>query len=379
VEHVQVLDTTLRDGEQAPGIAFDVAEKLAIATGLADLATDIIEAGFPAASAEEHHAVSQVARMSATEGRGCTIAALSRCVPGDIALTADALEPAARSRLHLVLSTSDRHRRIMHPGLSDDDVLSLVSRSVVQATARCDEVQFSAQDASRTAPEFLKKAAVAARDAGASVFNVCDTVGYAVPEEYGALVAGLVAAVPHLTFSVHCHNDLGLAVANSLAGLRAGARQVEVAVNGMGERAGNCPYEEIVMLLKTRGRTLGLETSVNTSHLARVSAVVADATGYPVPANKAVVGANAFRHESGMHQHGVLADRQSYEVMQAEDIGRVGGQVVLGKHSGRHALRAALEASQLSVDEGRLTAMLQLIKTNPSLADDLKSLVARTI
>jgi 2-isopropylmalate synthase len=376
VNHIAVLDTTLRDGEQAPGIALTPDEKLEVAEGLADLGTDIIEAGFPASGAEEHRAVSQIARMVDTRPEGCTVTALSRCAPADIETTAVALKPAGRSRLHLVLSTSDLHRRIMLPGATDAEVLGLIGRSIEHARSLISEVQFSAQDASRTEPDFLVTVARTARDAGATVFNICDTVGYAVPAEFGALVARLVAEVPGLTYSVHCHNDLGLAVANSMAGLQAGARQVEVAINGIGERAGNSAYEEVVMLLKTRGSTYGLSTSVNPVHLARVSALVADLTGYAVAPNKAVIGANAFKHESGMHQHGVMADRLSYEIMRAEDVGRVGAMIVLGKHSGRHALRAALASMDLQVEERRLPGLLQLLKARPELGNDLLGLVA---
>jgi 2-isopropylmalate synthase len=286
------------------------------------------------------------------------------------------LRPARRARLHLVLSTSDLHRHIMLPGASDADVLDLVGRSIEQARALTGEVQFSAQDASRTDPDFLVTVARVACDAGATVFNVCDTVGYAVPSEFGPLVGRLVTEVPGLVYSVHCHNDLGLAVANSLAGLAAGAGQVEVAVNGIGERAGNSAHEEVVMLLRTRGAALGLSTRTDPVHLARVSALVAGATGYLIAPNKAVVGANAFRHESGMHQHGVMADRLAYEIMRAEDIGRVGAQIVLGKHSGRHALRAALESLNLQVDESQLPNLLRVLKTRPELGSDLPRLVA---
>jgi 2-isopropylmalate synthase len=376
IRHISVLDTTLRDGEQAPGIAFSGDEKVAIAEGLADMRTDIIEAGFPASSHEERDAVSRVARAVAERCPSSTVTALSRCTAGDIATTAEALRPAARGRLHLVLSTSAVHRRIMHPGVADAELLALVKESVQHAASLIDDVQFSAQDASRSDPEFLIEVAGAARDAGATVFNVCDTVGYAIPSEFGALVGSLVAAVPELTYSVHCHNDLGLAVANSIAGLLAGARQVEVAINGIGERAGNSAHEETVMLLKTRGPSLGLTTSVQPIHLARLSALVASATGYPVAPNKAVVGANAFRHESGMHQHGVMVNRTAYEVMSAEDVGQVGGQIVLGKHSGRHALRAALASLHLEVDDAQMSSILRELKTHPERASDLPGLVA---
>ncbi len=374
--HIAVLDTTLRDGEQAPGIAFSMAEKVAIARGLADMHTDIIEAGFPASSPEEYEAVRQVAAMVAAHDSDSAVTSLSRCTTGDIETTAAALAPATRARLHLVLSTSDLHREIMHPGLSDQDLLDLAGRSVAHARSLVPEVQFSAQDASRSDPDFLVRMASAVRDAGATVFNVCDTVGYAHPAEFGALVGRLVAEVPELVYSVHCHNDLGMAVANSLAGLLAGARQVEVAINGIGERAGNSAHEEVVMLLKTRGAALGLHTDSRPVHLAALSALVSTATGYPVPPNKAVVGANAFRHESGMHQHGVMANRMAYEVMSAEDVGQVGGQIVLGKHSGRHALRAALRSLDLEVDDATIADLLRRIKAQPELATDLPRLVA---
>jgi 2-isopropylmalate synthase len=376
--HIAVLDTTLRDGEQAPGIAFTAAEKVAIAGVLADMHTDIIEAGFAASSPEEFEAVRQVAATVAAHESESTVTSLSRCTVGDIETTAAALAPVTRARLHLVLSTSEVHRGIMHPGLSDRDLLDLAGSSVEHARKLITEVQFSAQDASRSDPDFLVRMAAAVRDAGATVFNVCDTVGYAIPAEFGALLARLVAEVPELIYSVHCHNDLGMAVANSMAGLAAGARQVEVAVNGIGERAGNSAHEEVVMLLRTRGAALGLHTNSRPVHLAALSALVEQATGYPVPPNKAVVGANAFRHESGMHQHGVMANRTAYEVMSAEDVGQVGGQIVLGKHSGRRALRAALRSLDLEVDEATLAELMRRIKAHPELATDLRRLVAAT-
>ncbi len=377
METVAVLDTTLRDGEQAPGIALTMEQKLLVAEGLADLAVDIVEAGFPSSSVEEFETVAQIARTLSTRNPGCTVTALARCVPDDIIRTAAALRHGSRPRLHIVLSTSRLHRQMMHAGIGDAQFLDMVARSVEQARGLVPEVQFSAQDASRTHIDFLVEVARTARDAGADVFNICDTVGFAVPDEFGILVRSLARAVPGIVYSVHCHDDLGLALANSVAGLVAGARQVEVTINGIGERAGNCSHEELVMLLRTRGAALNLVTQAQPLHFARLSALVADFTGYPVAPNKAIVGANAFRHESGLHQHGVLADRETYEVLRAEDVGRDGAQIVLGKHSGRHALRAALESIQLSVDDSRLSRMLGVLKAHPEFADDLHGLAAR--
>ncbi len=338
---VLIFDTTLRDGEQAPGITLTPREKLEIAEQLARLGVDIIEAGFPITSPGDFEAV----KLIATEVRGPVMAALARCDPKDIEMAWEALRRSERPRIHVFISTSDVHMtHMLRKG--EEEVLEQAVEGVRLARNFCPDVEFSPQDATRTRPEFLYRVVRAAIEAGATTVNIPDTVGYALPHEFAWLIRSIRENVPEVegvTLSVHCHNDLGLAVANSIAALREGARQVEVAVNGIGERAGNCSLEEVVMILKTRKDLLGLECGVNTREIARTSRLVSKLTGYPVQPNKAVVGANAFAHESGIHQHGVLMERSTYEIMTAEELGFVGGQIVLGKHSGRHAFAKALE------------------------------------
>ncbi|MGH8933042.1 MAG: 2-isopropylmalate synthase [Egibacteraceae bacterium] len=341
---VRIFDTTLRDGEQAPGISLDVKEKLEIAEQLARLHVDIIEAGFPITSQGDFEGVRAIADSVGTAPDAPVIAALARCHPGDIDRAAESLKPANRPRIHVFMSTSEIHRVHLLRGASEDQILAQAVDGVCRALTYTDDVEFSPQDATRTDVEFLKRIVDAVVEAGATTVNIPDTVGYAVPHEFGQLIGQLVQRVGHdVTISVHCHNDLGLAVANSIEAARNGARQIEVAVNGIGERAGNCSMEEIVMALSTRSDLIGLSTSVNTREIARTSRLVSALTGYPVQFNKAVVGRNAFAHESGIHQHGVLQDRLTYEIMRAEDVGVVGAQIVLGKHSGRHAFARTLQ------------------------------------
>jgi 2-isopropylmalate synthase len=355
-QHVRIFDTTLRDGEQAPGISLDVKEKLEIAEQLARLGVDIIEAGFPITSQGDYEGVKAIADSVGTASDAPVIAALARCQPDDINRAAEALKAAHQSRIHVFLSTSQVHRAAMLRGASEDEIIEQAVKAVRRALTYTSDVEFSPQDATRTEVGFLMRIIDAVVDAGATTVNIPDTVGYAVPHDFGALIADIVHRVgADVTISVHCHNDLGLAVANSLEAVRNGARQVEVAVNGIGERAGNCSMEEVVMALATRGdllrrrsavgRTEGTLpiTRVHTREIARTSRLVSTLTGYPVQYNKAVVGRNAFAHESGIHQHGVLQDRLTYEIMRAEDIGVVGAQIVLGKHSGRHAFAKQLE------------------------------------
>src|SRR5437867_8957315 len=335
---VRIFDTTLRDGEQAPGIALTRPEKVEIAEQLARLSVDIIEAGFPVSSEGEFEAVREIA----TSVRGPVIAALARVVPGDIDRAAEALKGAQRWRIHTFISTSDIHMKDMLR-MSQPQVLDAIRDGVKQAVGYTEDVEFSAQDATRTELGFLLECFRVAVEAGATTINVPDTVGYALPHEFGELVRLVRESVPdHVVISVHCHNDLGLAVANSMAGVANGARQVEVAVNGIGERAGNCSLEEVGMILSTRGQALGLSHGLRLREIARTSRLVSMLTGYPVQPNKAVVGANAFAHESGIHQHGVLMNRATYEIMDPVEIGLDGNRIVLGKHSGRHAFSEEL-------------------------------------
>ena len=335
---VRFFDTTLRDGEQAPGIALTRAEKVEIAEQLARLGADVIEAGFPISSEGEFEAVREIAASV----KGPVIAGLARVSAEDIDRAAAALSAAERFRIHVFVSTSPIHMREMLR-MSENQVLDAVRESVRRAVSHTPDVEFSAQDATRTDPAFLLAVNEAAVETGATTINVPDTVGYALPHEFGELVRMVREALPEsVVVSVHCHNDLGLAVANSMAGVANGARQVEVAVNGIGERAGNCSLEEVAMVLATRGSALGLEHGVTVREITRTSRLVSMLTGYPVQPNKAVVGANAFAHESGIHQHGVLMNRATYEIMDPAEIGLESNRIVLGKHSGRHAFAETL-------------------------------------
>jgi 2-isopropylmalate synthase len=373
---VTIFDTTLRDGEQSPGISLDAHEKVEIAEQLARLRVDVIEAGFPVASAGDLDAVRAVAEQVGNAPRSAAgpggsegetddreppvIAALARALEGDIEVAARALEPARRRRIHTFLSTSDIHRKYMLQA-TEDEILQQTIRAVEMARSFTDDVEFSPQDATRTDFEFLVDIVSAAVEAGATTINIPDTVGYALPHDFGRWISELFVRVPAIeargvALSVHCHNDLGLAVANSLEAVRNGARQVEVAVNGIGERAGNCSLEEVVMAIRTRADLLGRDHSLDTRELTRTSRLVSSLTGYSVQKNKAVVGENAFAHESGIHQHGVLADRLTYEIMRSEDVGAAGSQIVLGKHSGRHAFFQAVAdlGHELTEEEGRV-------------------------
>lgn len=337
---VTIFDTTLRDGEQAPGIALSVSEKVEIAEQLARLGVDVIEAGFPVASDGDFDGVAAIAETV----KGASIAALCRTREADIDRAWEAIKPAERPRIHTFISTSPIHRE-KKLRMSTEQVLAETARAVAQASALCGDVEFSAEDATRTEVDFLVDVFAAAVENGATTINVPDTVGFAMPAEFVAIIDEVRRRVPRadqVVWSVHCHNDLGLATANSLSALRAGVRQVEVCVNGIGERAGNTALEEIVMALRTHQPTLGLATGVNTREIARTSRLVSMLAGYGVQPNKAVVGGNAFSHESGIHQHGVLADRMTYEIMNPEDIGLAGNRITLGKHSGRHAFVDAL-------------------------------------
>jgi 2-isopropylmalate synthase len=360
-ERIRVFDTTLRDGEQAPGFSMTKVQKLRMAHALCDLGVDVIEAGFPQASDGDFESV----RAVATEIRGPTICGLARAQFGDIEAVARATEKAGRSRVHIFLATSPIHRR--HKlNMSREQVLDTGIKAVRRARELCDEVEFSAEDAIRTEPEYLITVLSAMIEAGATVVNVPDTVGYTTPDEIGALFARLkreVRGIDNVMLSAHCHNDLGLGVANSLAALAAGARQVECTINGIGERAGNAALEEIVMALKTRSDRFNFETGIRTPLLYPTARLLTDLVGATIPRNKAIVGENAFAHESGIHQHGMLKHRETYEIMRPEDVGFSRTQLVLGKHSGRHALRERLVNLGHELDEKQLDELFTAFKT----------------
>jgi 2-isopropylmalate synthase len=371
-DRVIIFDTTLRDGEQSPGISLNAAEKLEIAHQLARLGVDVIEAGFPIASPGDFEAVRAIAR----EVPGPVVAGLARAHAADIERAAEAVRDAERPRVHTFISTSDIH--IEHQLQSTRaDVLGQARAAVAHARELVDDVEFSPMDATRADVEFTAEVLQTAIDEGATTINIPDTVGYAMPQEYAAFLGRLYELVPDLhgvVLSVHCHDDLGLAVANSFAGLQAGARQVECAINGIGERAGNASLEEVVMLLRTREADVGLRTGIVTRELARTSRLVSRLTGYPVQPNKAVVGRNAFSHESGIHQDGVLKERSTYEIMDAGSVGMDEvDQLVLGKHSGRHALKSALRDLGFEVDGQALNTAFRRFK---EIADKKKQVTA---
>jgi 2-isopropylmalate synthase len=377
---VRIFDTTLRDGEQAPGIALTRSEKVEIAEQLARLRVDVLEAGFPISSQGEFEAVAEIA----SSVRGPVIAALARTTGGDIERAAEALKGADRWRIHTFISTSDIQMSAMLR-MSNQQVLEAIRDNVKLAVGYTDDVEFSAQDATRTELGFLLECFRVAVEAGATTINVPDTVGYATPSEFGELVRVVREAVPEgVVISTHCHNDLGMAVANSLAGIENGARQIEVAVNGIGERAGNCSLEEVAMIVRTRGEHLGVRHGLNLKEITRTSRLVSMTTGYSVQPNKAVVGSSAFAHESGIHQHGVLSNRATYEIMDPVEIGLEGNQIVLGKHSGRHAFVDALAKLGISLDDDQLNRAFARFK---DLADrkitltdqDLEAIVAEEI
>jgi 2-isopropylmalate synthase len=369
-DRVIIFDTTLRDGEQSPGISLNSVEKLEIAHQLSRLGVDVIEAGFPAASPGDFEAVQAIAR----EVHGPVIAGLARAHAADIERAADAVRDAERPRVHTFISTSDIH--IEHQLQSTrEDVKGSARAAVAHARSLVDDVEFSPMDATRADVEFTADVLQIALDEGATTINIPDTVGYAMPDEYARFLGRLYELVPDLrnaVLSVHCHDDLGLAVANSFAGVQAGARQVECAINGIGERAGNASLEEIVMLLKTR-EDAGFSTGVNTREIARTSRMVSRLTGYPVQPNKAIVGRNAFAHESGIHQDGVLKHRATYEIMDATTVGLDANSLVLGKHSGRHALKSALLELGFAVDGQALNTAFKRFK---EIADRKKQVSA---
>ena len=360
-DRVTIFDTTLRDGEQAPGIALTPDEKLTIAHQLARLRVDVLEAGFAASSPGDFEAVSRIA----TDVRGPVIASLARAHPDDIDRAHDALKGADRFRIHMFMSTSAIHMEKMLR-LTPDEVMQASIEGVRRARRYTVDVEFSPQDATRSDPDFMIAVCQAAVAAGATTINIPDTVGFATPIEFADLLKRVFREVrgdrDDVVMSVHCHNDLGLAVANSLASLSAGARQIEGAINGIGERAGNTSVEEVVMAIKTRQDVYGVDLGVDTTQLYDTSRLVARLTGYPVQYNKAVVGRNAFAHESGIHQHGVLRDRETYEIMDAATVGQEAAQIVLGKHSGRAGFLDALNKMGITLEDEAFTRAFDRFK-----------------
>ena len=368
-ERITIFDTTLRDGEQSPGCSMNLDEKLQMALQLEALGVDVIEAGFPVASDDDFAAVKAIAKAC----RKPVIAALCRTLPRDIERAWEALQDAAHPRIHTFLATSDIH--LSHKlQKTRAEALDMIRDGVRRARALCQDVEFSAEDATRSDWDFLVQVFTVAIEAGATVLNVPDTVGYTVPEEYRKLITYLRERVPGIegvVISVHCHNDLGLAVANSLAAISAGARQVECTVNGIGERAGNAALEEVVMALSVRRDVLPYTTGVNREAIYRASQTLANITGHEVQPNKAIVGRNAFAHESGIHQHGMLSHRSTYEIMTPESVGVRSTKLVLGKHSGRHALAKRFE--ELGYPLGR-TELDKAYKLFTKLSDQKKEI-----
>lgn len=352
-DSVTIFDTTLRDGEQSPGCSMTMPEKLKVAEALVELGVDVIEAGFPIASPGDFEAVRAIAQKF---GEQTTICGLARCRREDIERAAEALKGIAKPRIHVFLATSPIHRQFKLK-MAEQEIVKAAVEHVQLARSFCDNVEFSPEDAARTELDFLCEVVEKAIAAGATTVNIPDTVGYATPNHYFKVISYLkqhVSNISQAVISTHCHNDLGLAVANSLAAVEAGARQVECTINGLGERAGNAALEEIVMALRTRKDYYGVETRINTPKLCGTSRLVSSITGMLVQRNKAIVGQNAFAHEAGIHQHGMLQNRATYEIMRAEDVGFVGENMVLGKHSGRHAFRARVTELGYKLDDAQL-------------------------
>ena len=368
-EQVKIFDTTLRDGEQAPGCSMTLREKLRVSRALAELKVDIIEAGFPAASPGDFEAVKAIA----DENRGPIICGLARCNAEDIEKVHAAVKGADRHRIHVFVATSSIHRQYKLKMAKEEIIKSAVG-AVRMARELSEDVEFSPEDASRTELSYLAEVVTAAIEAGATTVNIPDTVGYTVPAEFDKLFRYLKKNVPNIdeiTLSVHCHDDLGMAVANSLAAVRAGARQIECTINGIGERAGNCSLEEVVMALKTRAEFFGVRTGVETTRLYPTARLVSGITGMHIPRNKAIVGENAFAHEAGIHQHGMLQHASTYEIMRPEDIGISKSNLVLGKHSGRHAFRDRVSELGFDLDEFEMNRAFQEFK---KLADKKKDM-----
>jgi 2-isopropylmalate synthase len=376
-QYVRFFDTTLRDGEQSPGASLTSTEKLEIARALARLGVDVIEAGFPAASPDDFQGVQRIAKdvgvSKSAEGRTPSVCGLARALRGDIDTAWEAVKPAEKPRIHTFLATSPVHMKYKLD-MTPEEVVFQVGEMVTYARSLCEDVEFSPEDAARSDPEFLYKVLEQAIKAGASTLNIPDTVGYATPEEFKDLIAGIIANTPGIekaVLSVHCHDDLGLASANTLAGIQAGARQVEVTMNGIGERAGNTSLEEIVMALFTRQGVYQLETGIDTTQISRVSRLVSNYTGIPIQPNKAIVGENAFAHEAGIHQDGMLKHNNTYEIMLPETVGLNRSRLVLGKHSGRHALQVRLDELGFSLSKEELA---EIFKSFKLLADKKKTI-----
>ncbi len=378
-DRITIFDTTLRDGEQAPGFSLNTGQKIRLARQLEALGVDVMEVGFPVASDDDARAV----KLIAGEIRGTVLAALGRCNPTDIELVGELLQSAARPRVHTFIATSDLHLE-QKLRLTREECLAAVRCSVTQARKYTDDIEFSAEDATRSDMDFLCQVVDTAIAAGATTINLPDTVGYCVPSEIARFyktVMARIADADSVVFSAHCHDDLGLAVANSLAAVLAGVRQVECTINGIGERAGNASLEEIVMAMRVRHDLLPYSTGIDTTQLFRSSRLLSELTGEPVQANKAIVGRNAFAHEAGIHQHGMIQDRRTYEIMRPEDVG-VESTLVLGKHSGRHAVRRRCEQLGYELCPGELDRVYRAVivlaeRGKPASNDDLAGIVER--
>jgi len=369
---VRIFDTTLRDGEQSPGASLTVTEKVKVARQLAALKVDIIEAGFPAASPGDLAAVQRIAEEVGS-GEGPVVAGLARATTSDIDKAWAGVKEAEKPRIHTFLATSDLHME-KKLGMTRAQVLEKARAMVAHARSLCEDVEFSPEDGTRSDPAFLVDVLGAVIESGATTLNIPDTVGYAMPGEYGELIRYLMESTPggeDVIWSVHCHDDLGFATANTIAGLKAGARQAEVTVNGIGERAGNASLEEVVMALYTRGDRFGLYTGVEKTKLVQTSRIVSNFTGIQVPPNKAVVGPNAFAHEAGIHQDGILKDQRTYEIMRPETVGLPRSRLVLGKHSGRHAFRVRMEELGFSLTDEEIVDAFRRFK---ELADLKKTI-----
>lgn len=368
-KQIIIFDTSLRDGEQSPGASMTVDEKIAIAKQLEKLGVDIIEAGFPVSSEGDFEAVRQISNAI----KKSTVCALARCCSEDIIAAGNALQQANSKRIHVFIATSEIHMKYKLD-MTRAQVLERVKKGVKQAKQYTDDIEFSAEDATRTDLDFLIEIYSIAIDAGATTINIPDTVGYSAPNEYAELVKNVkarVKGIDDVVISVHCHNDLGLATANSLAAVQEGATQIECTVNGIGERSGNCALEEIVMGLKTRHDLFSHFTNINSRELLFTSQLVSRITGMAVQPNKAIVGQNAFAHEAGIHQHGVIKHRETYEIMNAEDVGFSGNQIVIGKHSGFHAIKRWLESRKIELNNEQIKSVSKKIKL---LADTKKRL-----
>jgi len=367
MERVIIFDTTLRDGEQSPGASLTSEEKLKIAKQLANLGVDIIEAGFPISSEDDAYAVKKIGETV----KGPIICALARCIDKDIEIAIKSLEKCEKPRLHLFLATSEIHRKYKL-GKAKSEIIKIAKEKVQFARKFISDIEFSPEDASRTEPDFLLDVIREVIAQGATTINIPDTVGYAIPEEFGPLIKYLREKIDKkIIISVHCHNDLGLAVSNSLIALRNGARQVECTINGIGERAGNASLEEIVMNLIVRKKLYQLETGIKTEEIYKTSRLVSSLTGIPVQPNKAIVGENAFRHEAGIHQDGVLKYRETYEIMNPQMIGIPESEIVLGKHSGRHALKNRIQQLGFDLSEEEINTIFERFK---NLADKKKEI-----